>query len=133
MKKIIITSFLAAISCFGFSQNLLTYRINAKVLLSNGDSIPTGAVCSFSAHVDNVGTTGKIAYGIDWYYSAQAKTNQWDKVYACSSSSNRTGTRILNWYQTVTDPTQVSYATMLSAIKTYLEGVYGVGNVEILQ
>jgi len=129
MKKLFLSLAISILSLTGFSQQLLTYQINAKVLLSNGDSIPTGAVCSFNAHVENVATTGKIAYDISWWINQDAKTKGYDRVIG--STSNR-GVKYTSWYQTVTDPTQVTYTSMLGAIKAYLESIYGAGKVVVL-
>lgn len=132
MKKLLITILFSAVSLFGLTQNLFTYQINAKVILSNGDSIPTGAVCVLIAHVEQVSLTGKINYDIHWYYSLNAKTKSWDNVIASKSSSDRTGTRLTSWSQSVADPTLLSYTVMQNAIKAYLETIYGVGNVVVI-
>lgn len=132
MKKLFLTLAISAIALIGYSQNLLTFRIDAKVLISTGDSIPSGCVVSFSAHVENVATTGKIAYDMDWYFNTAAKTNKLDRVWACTDRNSRMGSRILSYYQTVSDPTEVSYDSMQAALKAYLESIYGVGNVVII-
>lgn len=132
MKKLILLLAIFTLSLTAQAQNLLTFKINAKVLISTGDSIPTGAVCSFTAHVENVGVTGKISYDISWYYSATARTNNWDRVWACTDRTNRIGSRLVSYEQTVADPTAVSYTAMRDAIKAWLESVYGVGNVAVI-
>lgn len=131
MKNLFLTiAIITAASIFSYSQNLLTFRIDTMAYVSSGDSISTGAVVSFTAHVGNVSTTGKIAYDIAWWQDTIARDENFDKIFICTSdSTDRVATRLLSYYQPVSDPTAVSYTNMLAALKTWLEGIFGTGNV----
>ena len=132
MKKLFLLFALVTLTTIGFSQSWLTFQINAKTYLSNGDSISTGAVCYAMPHLDQLPTTGKIAYDLTWYFSANAKTGMLEKLVVCSDKNNRMKSCINTYYQTVADFTTQGYGMMKDALKAYLESIYGVGNIQVL-
>ena len=130
--KTLLFIFALTLSLTSQAQQLLTYKVNAKVQLSSGDSIATGAVFSFAAHFDNIATTGKIACDVMTWVNDSAKVRNYDNVIACTSTSNRMGTRLTSHYISVADPEAVSYSSIRAALKTWLESIYG-NNVTIIE
>lgn len=111
----------------------LNFQINANVLTSDGRNVATGAVVSFSAYTNKISPEGKISCDLRWWASADAQTNNWDKITPCTDAVKRTETRLINASLQITVPVpDLTYDIIQGYAKTFLEGIYGVGNITIL-
>lgn len=109
------------------------FQINVNVLTSDGRNVTTGAVVSFSAFSNKITPEEKIPCDLSWWASASAQTNNWDKITACTDAVDRTGTRLINAYLQIDVPvTDLTYEIIQGYAETFLEGIYGVGNITIL-
>lgn len=112
-------------------MNLLTYQINAKVLMANGGSINTGAICVFTPYTNDL-SGNKLPIDINFWYSLKAKENKWQKVLVTTDEERKI--IFQNNYMTITNPDEqldIKYVTQYGL--ELLESIYGTGNVEILK
>lgn len=111
----------------------MTYKINANALTSDGRNVATGTVVSFTPHTDAITTSGLIPTDLNWWISEAAKTAAWAKITPCTDAVQRVQTQLVNVYLQITVPVdQLSYSVIQGYGLTWLEGIYGSGNVQIL-
>ena len=112
----------------------LNFRINTTVLTSDGGSISTGAVVSFKQYTNSITPDGKIPCDLRWWYSYDAQTNGWTKISVCTNAVTRIETQLLNAYLQLTVPVEdLTYDIIQGYAQSFLEGIYGSGNIEIIQ
>lgn len=111
----------------------MIFQINANVLTSDGRNVATGVVVSFTPHTDAITPQGKIPTDLNWWISEEAKTAGWSKISPCTDAVDRVNTRIINVYLQMTVPVdQLSYSVIQGYGLAWLEGIYGSGNVEVI-
>lgn len=111
----------------------MIFKINANVLTSDGRNVATGAVVSFTPQTTAITQAGKIPTDIKWWISEAAKTAGWANVIACTDATNRVQTQLVNVYLQMTVPVdQLSYSIIQGYGLTWLESIYGSGNVSII-
>lgn len=112
-------------------MNLLTYQINAKVLMANGGSISTGAISVFTPYSNDL-SGNKLPIDINFWYSPEAKEKNWQKVLVCTDEERKI--IFENNYMPITDPdTQLDIKYVTQYGLELLEGIYGAGNITILK
>lgn len=111
----------------------MDYKINAKVILSNGLSVESGVVVSFNPHTDSITKEGKIPTDLSWYSSQDAMDEKWAKIIPCTDAEKRIETQITDAYLQMTVPVnELSYSVIQQYGLTWLETIYGAGNIQIL-
>lgn len=111
----------------------MDYQINTTVLLSSGLTISKGAIVSFNPHADSITQDNKIPTDLLWYASEKCRENGCSKVIPCTDEKNPIGTQIVNVYlQSDVPVNKLSYDVIQKFGFTWLEGIYGKGNVQIL-
>jgi len=112
----------------------LNFQINAQVLLSNGSDVATGAVVSLKSYPEAIGTNAKLPCDVRWWNTLASQTAGYDQVCACTDAVKRVETKLSTVYLDVTVPiTDLTYTIIQGWAKTWLESIYGAGNVVILQ
>ena len=111
----------------------MDYKINTTVLLSNGSSVSDGVIVSFNPHTDAITKENKIPTDLSWFISEEAQEAGWSKVIPCTDAVKRVETQILNVYlQSDVPVNKLSYDVIQQYGLIWLEGIYGSGNVQIL-
>ena len=113
----------------------LNFKINANVLTSDGRNIASGAVCSFKAYPESISQDAnpKLPCDLRFWASEADQTANWDNITVCTDAAKRTTTKLVNAYLAVTVPVQnLTYVIIQGWAKTFLESIYGAGNITIL-
>lgn len=131
MKKLFFTIAISAIALIGFSQNLLTFKIDAVAYSSDGSDIKTGAIFTFLPRNAFI-SADNIAMDVVSYTSEEAKIKQETAIWISTDSENRVKTRIISVYMPISSPKQICYSELLVWLQDYLENIYGEGNVTIV-
>lgn len=106
----------------------ILFQINAAVLTSDGGTVSTGAIVNCNPYTNAISDAGSLPCDLNWWISLTAATNKWDNVIACSDAA-RTNKLISVYLQIDISADQITYVYVQGLAKTYLEGIYGVGNV----
>lgn len=111
----------------------MDYQINTTVILSNGLSVSQGAIVSFNPHTDSITVDNKIPTDLSWYISEESQKMGWSKIIPCTDPEKRVQTQIVNVYlQSDVPVNKLSYDVIQQYGLTWLEGIYGKGNITIL-
>lgn len=113
----------------------LNFKINANVLTSDGRNVASGAVCSFKSYPESIieGANPKLPCDLRFWASEADQTSGWDNITVCTDATKRTATRLVSAYLSVTVPVQnLTYAIIQGWAKSFLEGIYGAGNIIII-
>ena len=112
----------------------LNFQINANVLTSDGRNVTTGAVVSFKQYTNSITPDAKIPCDLRWWNSETAQTNNWAQILACTNAVTRVETQLTSAYLTLTVPVQdLTYDIIQGYALAFLEGIYGSGNIQIIQ
>lgn len=110
----------------------LNFKINANVFLADGQKIANGAVVSFLPYDNSITPDNKLPCDLRWWVSEGAQNLGYNKVTVCSDEERKN--LLVNAYLPVTVPVeQFSYIVFQQWAKTFLEGIYGGGNVQIIK
>ena len=112
----------------------LNFQINTKVLTSDGREITTGAVMSFMAYTNAITPAGLLPCDLRAWYDYDAQTAEWAKIMPCTNAVDRIKTQLKNAYLQITVPVEdLSYTAIQGYALSFLENIYGSGNVQILK
>jgi len=110
----------------------LNFQINTNVYLSDGQDIAKGAVVSFLPYDNSITPDNKLPCDLRWWSSEESQTKGYSKVSVCTDKERKN--QLVNAYLPVTVPVeQFSYVIFQGWAKTFLEGIYGKGNVQTLK
>lgn len=113
---------------------VLNFKINALVLTSDGREINNGVVMSFLAYTSSITEEGKLPCDLRSWYNYDTQTANWAKIIPCTDAVKRIETQIVNSYLQITIPVEdLTYKVIQGYALSFLEEIYGKGNVEILK
>ncbi len=111
----------------------LNFQINVPVFLSNGLDIATGVVVSLKSYPESIGTDAKLPCDVRWWNTLASQTAEYAKVVACTDAKDRMKTCLNSVYLDVLVPIpDLSYKDIQGWALTWLESIYGTGNVQII-
>lgn len=131
MKKLLITLAITLTTLIGFGQMpTLYFKITVPVITTDGRTINSGAVTSFSTHPESI-NNGIMPCDLKWWASSVMQDSSYANIIPVTELFN--GTVLTVAYLAVTvPPQQFSYTVFQGWAKSWLENKYGVGNVVIL-
>ena len=132
MKNLFLILF-SAVSILASAQTpTLYFKITAQVTTTDSRTISSGAVVSFKTYPESISGTS-MPCDLSWWISEAAQDSGYAKINPCTDIENWNSTRLDAAYLTVTVPAQqFSYTVFQGWAKTWLETIFGVGNVTIL-
>lgn len=129
MKKSIFAIIFTIASLFAVAQPTLYFKITTEVITTDGRSISSNAVVSFSTHPEAI-SDSKMPCDLNWWISEAAQDSGYAKIMPTTSLSG--GTVLNVAYLQVTVPAQqFSYTVFQDWAKAWLQAIYG-NNVTIL-
>lgn len=132
MKKSILSILFTIASLFVFAQPTLYFKITTTVITTDSREIATGAVVSFKTYPESISGTN-MPCDLTWWVSDAAQDSGYAKINTCTNLDNWGSTQLNVAYLTVTVPAQqFSYTVFQGWAKSWLEAIYGSGNVVIL-
>ena len=131
MKRAL-TIFLILISFTSFSQTLPTlfFKINTNVLTSDGRNVSNGSVVSFATFPEKI-SDSKMPCMLSWWVSESFRDSGYANIIPVNNLVDKT-LLVSAELQVTTTPQNFSYVVFQGWAKTWLEDIFGSGNVVIL-
>ena len=132
MKKLFLILFSAVSILASAQMPTLYFKITAEVTTTDSRTISSGAVVSFKTYPESISGT-KMPCDLSWWVSEAAQDSGYAKIVPCEDLSNWQSTALNAAQLQVTVPAQqFSYVVFQGWAKTWLENIFGAGNVTIL-